>query len=496
MRWHPSPMTLQDDRAFDVLILGAGLSGIGAAYHLTKHCPTKSYAILEARESLGGTWDLFRYPGIRSDSDMYTLGYSFKPWTNTKAIADGPSILDYIRTTASENGIERSIRYGHRATHASWSSEHARWTVEVQLASGETATFTCAFLFACAGYYDYDAGYTPVFQDTERYRGTLVHPQHWPESLDYSGKRIVVIGSGATAVTLVPELAKRAAHVTMLQRSPTYMLNLPDQDAVAQGLQRNLPAKVAYRVTRAKNVLRAMAFFTASRRYPAQIKKFLVGEVKKELGDALTKQHFTPTYNPWDQRVCVVPDGDLFHAVEEGRASVVTDHIKRFTETGLLLRSGERLDADIVVTATGLQLKFLGGVTLDVDGKRIEPRETMTYKAMMLSDVPNLAFCVGYTNASWTLKADLTSEYVCRLLQHMDAHGYAMCFPQRDKANVEERPLMDFSSGYVTRAIDNFPKQGSKAPWRVYQNYILDRVALRHAKLDDGVMKFTKKRAR
>jgi cation diffusion facilitator CzcD-associated flavoprotein CzcO len=489
-------MQANSGRDFDVLILGAGLSGIGAGYHLQKHCPTKSYAILEARESLGGTWDLFRYPGIRSDSDMYTLGYSFKPWTNTKSIADGPAILDYIGTTARENGIDRKIRYGHRATHASWSSERARWTVEVRLSSGATELFTCAFLFACAGYYDYDAGYTPTFEGVGEFKGTLVHPQHWPQELDYTGKRIVVIGSGATAVTLVPELAKRAAHVTMLQRSPTYVLSLPGQDTTAQALQRRLPAKAAYSITRAKNVLRAMAFFSASRRYPAQIKEFLVGEVKKELGDSLTAQHFTPTYKPWDQRVCVVPDGDLFRAVEHGRASVVTDHIERFTETGLRLRSGEHLDADIIVTATGLQLKFLGGVTLEVDGKRVELPQTMTYKAMMLSDVPNLAYAIGYTNASWTLKADLTSEYVCRLLQHMDAHGFTACFPKRDMANVKEEPLMDFSSGYVQRAMDSFPKQGSVAPWRVFQNYILDRMALRHAKVEDGVMQFTRKSPR
>lgn len=489
-------MQRHSDCDFDVLILGAGLSGIGAGYHLQRHCPTKSYAILEARESLGGTWDLFRYPGIRSDSDMYTLGYAFKPWTNAKSIADGPAILEYIRETAQEYGVDRKIRYGHRATRARWSTEQARWTVEVQLSSGETRHFTCAFLFACAGYYDYDAGYTPVFQDVERYQGTRVHPQQWPQDLDVRGKRIVVIGSGATAVTLVPELAKTAAHVTMLQRSPTYVISLPEQDRLAQSLQRRLPSKTAYAVTRAKNVLRGMAFYSLSRRYPERVKKFLVGEVKKELGDAITSEHFTPRYKPWDQRVCAVTEGDLFRAVQEGRASVVTDHIDRFTETGLLLRSGERLDADIIVTATGLQLKFLGGMSLEVDGKRIEPSQTMTYKAMMLSDVPNLAFSVGYTNASWTLKCDLTCEYVCRLLTHMDAKGYEACVPRKNNENVKEEPLMDFTSGYVTRDIDKFPRQGSVAPWRVAQNYLYDRVALRHSRLEDGVMSFTPKRGR
>ena len=484
-------MEAQNVPHFDVLIIGAGLSGIGAGVHLQKRCPSKTYAILEGRESLGGTWDLFRYPGIRSDSDMYTLGYSFKPWTNAKAIADGPAILDYIRETAEEYGVDRKIRFGHRVTHASWSSETARWTVDVSVNGAEATQFTCGFFFACAGYYDYDAGYTPSFEGVSSYAGKLVHPQHWPADLDTKGKRIVVIGSGATAVTLVPELAKEAAHVTMLQRSPTYVVSLPEQDRVAQALQSKLSSKSAYRITRAKNVLRSMAFFSFSRRYPKQAKQYIVGEVKKALGDELATKHFTPTYNPWDQRVCVVPEGDLFRSVQEGRASIVTEHIERFTETGLLLRSGEHLDADIIVTATGLQLKFLGGVTLDVDGRRIEPSETMTYKAMMLSDVPNLALSIGYTNASWTLKCDLTCEYVCRLLNHMDARGFQVCVPMRNKENVQEVPLMDFSSGYVQRAINSFPRQGSIAPWRVYQNYVLDRLALRHAKLDDGVMQFS-----
>ena len=485
-------MQAQNVPHFDVLIIGAGLSGIGAGVHLHTRCPSKTFAILEGRAALGGTWDLFRYPGIRSDSDMYTLGYSFKPWTNAKAIADGPAILEYIQETAVEYGIDRKIRFGHRVRHASWSSETARWTVDVAVNDGPDVTqFTCGFLFACAGYYDYDAGYTPTFEGVSDYAGKLVHPQHWPAELDTKGKRIVVIGSGATAVTLVPELAKEAAHVTMLQRSPTYVITLPEEDHVAQALQSKLPSKAAYRITRAKNVLRSMAFFSFSRRYPKQAKNYIVGEVKKALGEELTTKHFTPTYNPWDQRVCVVPEGDLFQSVKQGRASIVTDHIDRFTETGLLLRSGERLDADIIVTATGLQLKFLGGVTLDVDGRRIDPSETTTYKAMMLSDVPNLALSIGYTNASWTLKCDLTCEYVCRLLEYMDARGLDSCVPIRRPEDSEAVPLLDFSSGYVQRAIDRFPKQGSVAPWRVYQNYILDRIALRHAKLDDGAMHFT-----
>jgi cation diffusion facilitator CzcD-associated flavoprotein CzcO len=477
----------------DVLVVGAGISGIGAGYHLQKECPGKTYAILEARERLGGTWDLFRYPGIRSDSDMYTLGYSFRPWTEAQAIADGPAILKYLRETAEAYGIDRKIRYGLKVERARWSSDQARWTVEArEVSSGRTIELTCGFLFMCAGYYDYDAGYTPELPGKERFRGRIVHPQKWPEDLDYEGKRVVVIGSGATAVTLVPELAKRAAHVTMLQRSPTYVVSAPEEDRIANWLRERLPSKQAYAITRWKNVLRGMAFYAYSRRWPDHAKKFILGEVGKQLGREQTERHFTPTYKPWDQRVCLVPDGDLFASIRSGRASVVTDHIETFTETGLQLKSGEKLEADIVVTATGLQLKFLGGLQMEVDGRAIEPSRTLAYKGMMCSDVPNMALSIGYTNASWTLKCDLTCEYVCRLLNYMDRHGYTQCVPRRNDPNIKESPLIDFSSGYIRRNIDKLPRQGSAVPWKLYQNYALDRVTLRHGKIQDGVMKFSR----
>ena len=477
----------------DVLIVGAGLSGIGAAHHLTTRLPGKTFAILEARERLGGTWDLFRYPGVRSDSDMYTLGYSFRPWTAPQAIADGDAILAYIRETAESAGIDRAIRYRQRVESAAWSSEQARWTVEVaDLATGERVTQTCNFLLVCAGYYDYAAGYMPEFAGRERFGGRIVHPQHWTPDVEYAGKRVVVIGSGATAVTLVPELAKQAAHVTMLQRSPSYIMSRPRGDAIADWLRARIPERAAYAVTRWKNVLLGAAFYAYCRRYPEHAKRLLVGYVKRQLGDAVdVEPHFTPAYHPWDQRLCLVPDGDLFKAIREGRASVVTDHIDTFTETGIALRSGTHLEADLIVTATGLRLKFMGGVAFTVDGKRIEPSRALVYKGMMISDVPNHAFVTGYTNASWTLKCDLTSAYVCRLLEHMDANGFTSCVPRRD-LSVREAPLIDFSSGYIQRAIDQLPKQGTVTPWRLRQNYAIDRLLLEHARVDDRAMEFSR----
>ena len=472
--------------SFDVVIVGAGLSGIGAAHHLQSSLPGKSYVVLEGREAMGGTWDLFRYPGIRSDSDMYTLGYSFKPWTDPKAIADGPSILAYIRETAREAGIDRHIRYSQRVTGARWSSDRARWTVDV---AGKKNAYEAKFLFVCAGYYDYEEGYTPDFPGRDRYRGIVVHPQKWPEDLDYAGKRVVVIGSGATAVTLVPALAKRAAHVTMLQRSPTYIIRAPSQDPIADALRKRLPARAAYAATRWKNVALTTAIYQFCRRFPERAKRILRKQTQAALrGKVDVDPHFAPTYDPWDQRMCLVPDDDLFVALRDGRASVVTDRIDAFTETGLRLASGATLDADVVVTATGLKLKFLGGMELEVDGKRFEPSRALTYKGIMFSDVPNLAIAIGYTNASWTLKCDLTSEYVCRLLRYMDEHGYAQCCPRRNDPSVRELPLIDFSSGYIQRSIEAFPRQGSKAPWRLYQNYALDRATLRRARLADGVL--------
>ena len=476
---------------FDVMIVGAGLSGIGAAYHLQTNCPKKSYVILEGRDAIGGTWDLFRYPGIRSDSDMYTLGYSFKPWKEAKAIADGPSIRSYVRSTASDNGIDKHIRYHHQVKRAAWSSTDARWTVEAESA-GAVVRFTCNFLFMCGGYYSYAGGYTPEFEGAESFAGKIVHPQKWPEDLDYTGKKVVVIGSGATAVTLVPEMAKTAAHVTMLQRSPTYVVSRPAEDAMANWLRAKLPAMLAYRITRWRNVLFGMLFFNLARKNPEKTKQNLIGMVKKELGpDYDVATHFTPRYNPWDQRLCLVPDSDLFNALKDGSASVVTDQIERFTPKGILLKSGQELDADIIVTATGLKLELLGGMQVTVDGAAKNMSKTMSYKGMMFGGVPNLASCFGYTNASWTLKCDLTCEYVCRLLNHMDKTGTAIALPKADPT-VAELPWLDFSSGYVQRATDALPKQGATKPWRLYQNYALDMLTLRYGKVEDGTMQFAK----
>ena len=476
----------------DVIVVGAGLSGVAAGYYLQSKCPGKTYAILEARDAIGGTWDLFRYPGIRSDSDMYTLGYSFRPWVGDKAMADGPSILAYVRDTAREHGIDRQIRFGHRVVRASWSSDAQRWTVEAQRPDGSVVRLTCNFLFACSGYYDYAAGYTPDFPGTERFRGRIVHPQRWTEDVDYAGKRVVVIGSGATAVTLVPELAKKAAHVVMLQRSPTYVVALPGEDRVARALRRALPERPAYAVTRLKNVTMSMAFYNFCRRFPEQAKKMIAKGAKKELGPGFdVRTHFSPRYEPWDQRLCIAADGDLFDALRSGRASVVTDHVETFTEKGIALRSGEELEADLVVTATGLQLLLFGGAEMIVDGRPVEPGKTLMYKGTMLRDVPNFAIAVGYTNASWTLKCELTCRYVCRLLNEMDRKGARAVTPRlRGGESMEEGPLLDFSSGYVQRALDRVPRQGSKAPWRLYQNYLLDLVGLGYRPVDDGVLDF------
>jgi monooxygenase len=477
----------------DVLIVGAGLSGIGAGYHLQANCPDKTYAILEARDCIGGTWDLFRYPGIRSDSDMYTLGYSFRPWKDARAIADGPSILSYVRQTACDYGIEEKVRFHHRVVRAEFSTADARWTVEAKRSdTQQTVHLSCGFLLMCSGYYRYDEGYTPDFQGTERFSGTMVHPQRWTDDIDYAGKRVVVIGSGATAVTLVPALAQSAAHVTMLQRSPSYILSLPAEDAIASGLRRVLPARVAYSIVRWKNVLLAMLVFQLSRRRPGIVKALIRRGVEKQLPPGYdVDRHFKPHYSPWDQRLCLVPDGDLFKAIRAGRASVVTDHIDTFTEKGLRLASGAELEADLIVTATGLNLLALGGMQIAVDGRDVDVSETMGYKGMMLSGVPNLAITLGYTNASWTLKCDLTCQYVCRLLQHMDEHGYQQCTPENRDPSVVEEPFIDFSSSYVLRSIDQFPTQGSKPPWRLHQNYALDILSLRFGAIEDAAMQFS-----
>ena len=478
----------------DVLIVGAGLSGIGAAHHLQTRCPGKTYAILEARDAIGGTWDLFRYPGIRSDSDMYTLGYAFKPWKDAKAIADGPSILEYVRETARENGIDRRIRFGHRAVRAEWSSAEARWTVHAERAdTGETVRLTCGFLFGCFGYYRYDQGYLPEFPGRERFAGRIVHPQHWDGDVDYAGKRVVVIGSGATAVTLVPAMAEDAEHVTMVQRSPSYVIALPGIDPVADLLRRVLPIKLAYSIVRWKNVLMTMLFFEASRRWPQRIRRLIRKWVRGHLPEGYdVDTHFNPRYDPWDQRVCLVPDGDLFEAISAGGASIVTGEVETFTETGVTLTSGEELPADLIVTATGLNLLAIGGLEVEVDGRPLELPKTLAYKGMMLEGVPNFAFAVGYTNASWTLKCDLTCEYVCRLLNHMDERGLTTCAPRNSDPSRPTLPLIDFTSGYVMRSIHLFPRQGTQAPWRLYQNYARDSLMIRHGRLDDGEIQFSR----
>ena len=477
----------------EVLIVGAGLSGIGAAHHLQERCPGKSFAILEARDSIGGTWDLFRYPGIRSDSDMHTLGYRFRPWTDPMSIAAGPKILDYVRDTAREGGIESRIRLQHRVVSAAWSSADARWTVRAERGdTGESVVLTCDFLFMNSGYYRYDQGYTPDFPGLERFGGEVVHPQHWPEDLDYAGKRVVVIGSGATAMTLVPAMAEQAAKVTMLQRSPTYVISMPGEDGVANRLRALLPERAVYPIVRWKNVILQGAFYRLSRRWPGLIKRVLRRGTIKALPPGYdVDTHFKPRYNPWDQRVCLVPDADLFRALGSGRAEIVTDRIATFTESGIELESGAELEADIVVTATGLNLLFLGGVEITIDGEQPDLPRALTYKGMMLSDFPNFAYTLGYTNASWTLKADLTSEYICRLLNHMDAGGYRICTPQVSDPSVTEEPLLDFNSGYVLRALDQLPKQGSKEPWKLRQNYPVDLRMLRHGRIDDGTMRFS-----
>jgi monooxygenase len=477
----------------DVLIVGAGLSGIGAACHLRRNCPQKSFAIAEAREASGGTWDLFRYPGIRSDSDMFTLGYAFRPWREAEAIADGPSILSYIRETARDGGVEGAIRYNRRVVRASWSSIEARWTVELECAdTGASETLTCGFLFANTGYYRYDEGYTPELEGSERFAGQIVHPQHWPEDLDYTGKRVVVIGSGATAVTLIPAMAERAAHVTMLQRSPSYVVSLPAGDPIADALRAVLPARIAYPIVRAKNVIVQSIVYKLCRAAPRLMKALLRRGVAGRLPAGYdVDTHFKPRYEPWDQRLCLVPDGDLFEAISSGRATVVTDRISSFTEHGLLLASGTELEADVVVTATGLNLLVLGGMSIAVDGREIQLSQTVGYKGMMLSGVPNLALTLGYTNASWTLKGDLVADYVCRLLTHMDERGAAQCTPRAPDPSQPLAPFLDLASGYVQRSIAELPKQGAVTPWRLHQNYLRDVMMLRFGPLEDEAIDFT-----
>lgn len=480
----------------DVVIVGAGISGISAAWHLQQRCPGKSFTILEARADMGGTWDLFKYPGIRSDSDMFTLGFRFKPWTSAKSIADGPSILAYLKEAATENGIDRHMRFNHKVVAADWSDTENRWNLTVE-ANGQRTTMSCGFLLACSGYYNYDEGYSPQFPGAEDFAGTIVHPQHWPEDLDYAGKRVVVIGSGATAVTLIPALVNSGAgHVTMLQRTPTYIGALPDVDPVAEKANKYLPAKVAHVINRWKAIIFSTSQYQLSQRFPKYMRKTLLTMAARRLPQGFdVEKHFGPAYKPWDQRLCLAPNGDLFKTIRKGNADVVTDTIERFTEKGIQLTSGEHLDADIIVTATGLNIRFFGGAEVLRNGVPMDLSTSVAFKGMMLSGVPNMVFTFGYTNASWTLKADLTSEYVAKLLNYMDTHGYDTVVPEEPGEQVERRPFVDLSSGYILRAIDRLPKSGSDAPWRLKQNYLVDLRVIRQGRIDDPALHFTKHRA-
>ncbi len=473
----------------DVIIVGAGLSGIGAAAHLQRGCPGKSFLILEARDAIGGTWDLFRYPGIRSDSDMYTLGYAFKPWTSPKAIAEGPAIRAYVQEAAAERGIDQCIRFGQRVVAADWSSADSLWHVTAETADG-VARYTCRFLVMAAGYYDYDEAYRPRWPGEEAFAGPVIHPQFWPEDLDFSGKRIAVIGSGATAVTLVPELARRAAHVTMVQRSPSYIVARPSVDLIAEWLKRRLSAKAAYTLTRWKNVALTWFFFRLARGRPERVARKLIQLARDDVGERFAERDFTPAYKPWDQRLCLVPDGDLFKAVRDGSASLATGEIERFTKDGLKLADGRAIAADIIVAATGLKVVAFGKTRISVDGRTADAPQAMIYKGMMLSDVPNMLFIFGYTNASWTLKADLSCDYLVRLLRRMDATKARTAVARRDP-DVEEIPFLDFTSGYVRRALPLRPKQGARRPWRLYQNYLLDLLTLRFGRIEDGTLRLS-----
>lgn len=475
---------------FDVLIVGAGVSGIGMACHLTRHCPGKSYAVLERRTALGGTWDLFRYPGIRSDSDMFTFGYSFRPWTGSKVLADGPAIKNYVRETAEEYGVDKHIHYGLAVKRVDWSSADKCWALTAEReATGEVVAYTAGFLVGCTGYYNYDAGYKPDFPGEEDFQGQIIHPQQWPEDLDYTDKRVVVIGSGATAVILVPTMAEDAAHVTMLQRSPSYLMPLPSTDKLAQASQKILPDKLAYRLTRTRNIAIARWLYQRSRKSPRFMRWLFLGMVRRQLAGQADMRHFSPTYNPWEQRLCAVKDGDLFKAIRAGKVSVVTDHIDRFTENGVRLASGEELTADIIITATGLDIQVMGGMEAYVDGHPVVLRDKVIYKNVLVEGMPNAGMIFGYTNISWTLKVDIASEYLCRLINHMDRQGKRVCVARDTEGSGTEDTIMgSLEAGYIIRANDRLPRQGSHGPWRVTQDYLKDVKTLRNEPIEDGYL--------
>ena len=481
-------------RTVDVLIIGAGLSGIGAAVHLQKECPGKSYEILESRKSMGGTWDLFRYPGIRSDSDMFTLGYTFKPWKDNKSIADGPSILKYINETAKEYGVEKNINYEKKVVALDWSSREAIWTVKVKdAASDEIEIIKCNFVFSCTGYYRYEQGHTPEFKGSERFRGKVIHPQRWPENLNYRGKRVVVIGSGATAVTLVPAMCDKAEHVAMLQRSPSYVVSVPARDAMSMRLKEYFSDRWVYKIIRARNILAGVLSYKFFRRFPIRSRKFLIDQIKSMMGADFEVSHFTPKYNPWDERLCAVPDGDMFKEIKNGNASVVTDKIECFTETGVRLASGEELPADIIVTATGLEVEFMSGIEISLDAQPVDISKKMYYRGAMLEDIPNLSMIFGYTSLAWTLKADLINKYTCRVINYMDQHGYKQVTP-RSNFQAQEKVgfLSDLKAGYITRALETMPRHGNSHPWKVYQDYFSDFIFMRYGRINDKVLVYSK----
>lgn len=483
---------------FDVLIIGAGLSGIGMACHMKRNCPQKSYAIIERRQAIGGTWDLFKYPGLRSDSDMYTFGYNFRPWKGSKVLADGASIKNYVEETAKEYDVPKNIHFGLKVLTSEWSTEKQQWTLTVEKEeTGETLEYTANFVVSATGYYNYDEGYKPDYPGEEKYQGQMIHPQHWPEDLDYSGKKVVVIGSGATAVTIVPAMAGKAGHITMLQRSPTYMIPVPMIDPITQQMQRFLPDMLTYRITRTRNITALRVLYQASRRSPKVVRRFLLGVVRKQVGKSVDMKHFTPSYNPWDERLCAVSDGDLFTALKKGQASMETDHIDTFTKKGILLKSGKELEADIVISATGLNIQMMGGVDTFVDGKKIEVKDILIYKNVLASGLPNAGVIFGYTNLPWTLKADIAAEYICRVLNHMDKKGYTQMEPKDlEGCKTDETAMGALQSGYIMRAADKLPRQGSKAPWTLTQDYISDTKQARYSRIEDGFLWFNGKQSK
>lgn len=483
------------EKQVDILIVGAGISGVGLAAHLSKQCPNRSFEIIERRESFGGTWDLFKYPGIRSDSDMSTFGFNFKPWQKASVLADGSSIKGYLSEVIDEYKLKQKIHFQHRVISANYDSQSHKWSVVIEDDKQKQQTWVANFVFGCTGYYNYDQGFQPEFPNQSDFKGTFIHPQHWPENFNYAGKKVVIIGSGATAITLVPAMAKGGAgHVTMLQRSPTYIASIPSVDMIYDKMRKVLPEDVAYKLTRARNIGVQRAVYAVAQKQPKLLRKFLLKSIEMQLKGKVDMKHFTPDYNPWDQRLCVVPDGDLFKILREGRASIETDQIEKFTETGIQLKSSKHLDADIIVSATGLNIQILGGIKATIDGQPLNTSQHMLYRGVMVSDVPNMAMIIGYINASWTLKVDIASEYICKLINHMDKNGYDQVIPQGDATELMEDTVMgSLSSGYIARAADVMPKQGKHAPWKVSNNYLADRKELKQASFDDGVLKFEKK---